>query len=364
MEFLYINFVSDEFKIQNEFYYFISNFLIGSKTYNHSNIGFLLNIIKNTKILSIEELIFHTEEYAFQVGIDKEINFKEMYLGIDTVKNNLKIYNKLKKEKRLVKKDFEFVQKYLGLISNIRKSLYQFCINKLKDSGLSSLISLIDQNEFKIGYSVFNRGGVLNDDEITIEIINVLLNKEKILVLGSLLSDFSQLLNIEEIYELPSRVINEIEILTIPLVTMPCSTELTIDNIIILRKYFLKKFENLFVKIQNLRKELNKLNFNIGVKGKIIDFQNSIKKELQTLQEDINNHIYFQKIINSDSEYVNVTITIGVIPNETIGLFYTSINAISIEKAMEIKEKIDIEIGEDMCELFIFYNIEQMFNYL
>ena len=360
MELLYADFIYEDIQYQNEFCYFVFNYLIGEKVQIHSNVGFFMYVLKNINNLNDDEVINYFEDYLKQSDIEGDEELTQIYLDVDNIKKKCKIYKSLKNAKRLSKEGLAFVQTHKNVINSSREGLYQACVEILNLCNMKTFIELLDQEKIVVSYSSFNRDRVLNDKEVCEQIFNVLLNKDKMLVIGSLLSEYTSLKLPDNIYELPSDDIDEIEILIIDLITMPCSIDLSNDNLIVLRKQFQLKFNFLFDKVQEFRKIISKFNFDIDIKEKTIAFRDSIKYDLQSLQNDIDKHIYFQKIINTDTEYINITLKLGIVSNETIGLVYTSTNVISIETVIDLKEKIDRELGEEMCEVIIYYEIENI----
>ena len=80
------------------------------------------------------------------------------------------------------------------------------------------------------------------------------------------------------------------------------------------------------------------------------------------MQDDIDNNIYVMKIKNSDAEYINVKLNLGLTTNEFILHLFSFKSVLAYEKVEELKDRLDKYIGDDLCEVYLSYEIESKIN--
>ena len=131
-----------------------------------------------------------------------------------------------------------------------------------------------------------------------------------------------------------------------------------LNELIVLRQQFLPNFNEVFTKVQFFRTEINKIDSKKAITKKIKEFKTEINDELQKLQYEIDNNLYFLKIKNSDSDYTNVTINIGILPNLSIFNYFSSKNLITANKYEELEYRLGENVIKKFYDLFVYYKID------
>lgn len=362
MELLYVDNIIIERQYYDEFYYFILNYIIGEKVDIHSNIGFYIYCMKNIDKVNAEELTKYAESnFIFESKV-YETDISDFLESVDLVRNNTKKINNFKRFKMLPKGEFGFVAAHNKLLRTIKEVLYDSSKISLINLNIFQYLDLCNDGIIKLNYSIYDRLIEINDYEIGEKIYNLLKTRESLLVINDIskvLKEFDRFAKYEKKHEKKKSIYNH---LIVPLLTIPCSRNLTLNDLIILRKAFQLKFASLISKIQIFRIEVNQLKLNKEIKIKIKEFNKRIKTELKSLQADIDNNIYIMKIKNSDAEYINVKVNLGLTTNEFILHLYSFKYVLTSNKTRELKNRLDEYIGDDLTEVYLSYEIEPKIN--
>ncbi|MEI6820303.1 MAG: hypothetical protein WCL51_00085 [Bacteroidota bacterium] len=359
MELLYVDNITKEFQYENEYYYFVFNYIIGKRVHLHSNVSFCFHVIKNISKFKENEILDLYEINSFHKNVEEGRDLEEVTKGYELIKKQSPFVKQLKKQKRLNKERFGLVQTFNQVLTSSRDILRESCKDDLEAMDLLPYIDLIDEGVIITSYSTYNKVGKIDDCEIGEKLLQTYINRDKILVLGSILPILAKPILPEDIKRIPPLFSRKVCLVGIPLVYIPCSIGFKKDSLVLLRKQFMSKFDKLLEKIQSFRIEINTLTFNKEIKNKILAFQELLNQDLTMLQDEINTNIYFQNVINCGKEYNNVFLILGILQNEYIGLFHISNYALSKEKHLESNEVIKNKIGKNKSEVFLYYNIEQ-----
>ena len=359
MELLYVDNIVLDRQNEDEFYYFVLNYIIGEKVNIHSNVGFYLYVLINIDKLSTEEIIKSFEIYNIYVANVNKIDITKTLERIEFIINNNKRYNEYKRLKTLPKLEFKVVQLYNKILKGIKEGIYNSLKGHLKEANLFQYIDLCIDGIVNLNYSFFDREGEVHDNGLGEKIYNLLMTREEMLVINELskvFNEFNEFEKSEQKYEKKKAIYNHI---TFPLLTIPLSRNLSANDLIMLRKIFQLRFASLISKIQDFRKEVNQLILNKKIKIKIKEFTQTIDTDLKSLQDEIDNNIYIMKIKNSDSEYIDVKISLGLTTNEFLIHLYSFKCVIPFYKVKELKDRLDPYIGDDLCEVYLSYEIDQ-----
>ena len=121
---------------------------------------------------------------------------------------------------------------------------------------------------------------------------------------------------------------------------------------------FLSDFTALFTKVQCFRNEINIIDTKKAITKKVNEFKSEIKLDLQKLQNEIDNNLYFLKIKNSDSDYTNVTIYVGILLDLMIFNYFSGRELISYEKFSELDYRLTNNKKENFYDLFVYYKMD------
>ena len=359
MDLLYIDHMLVEKQYKNEYFYFIINYLIGEKVYIHSNFGFYLYVMKNADKLSKKEFVDYFENYCIQTKgnsnnqIDSVINLIDRYL------KSLKEMQTLKKKKRLEKYEIDILRLHNEIYEKFKSDLLRCCYEIIESQNLLQYIDLITEEKIELKFSLTNRENIINDEEVGEKIYNNLESKDKLFVLGNMIGDQMEMFCKNEIEEDTDDSQNDdIDLESIVLFTIPCSPLLNKENLIILRKQFHSKIDSLLQKVQELRLKIKDFELNDDLMNEIIEFGELIKEEKETLQNEIDKHIYIQNIKNSDPNYKNINVILHTIPPDILFMVYASVGAITFDKMLELKHRTSNISGKRKIELYISYEID------
>ena len=359
MELLYVDNIILDRQCNDEFYYFVLNYIIGEKVSIHSNIGFYFYVLKNIDKLSTDELIKCFEIYNIYVCNINKIDVTKTLERIEFVKKNNKRYNEYKRFKILPKLEFKVVQLYNKILKGINEGICNSLKGHLIEVNLLQYIDLCNEGIVNLNYSFFDREGEVHDNGLGERIYNLLKTRKEMLVINELskvFNEFNEFEKSEHKYEKKKAIYNHI---TFPLLTIPLSRNLSANDLIMLRKIFQLRFASLISKIQTFRKEINQLILNKKIKIKINEFTQTIETDLKSLQDEIDNNIYVMRIKNSDPEYTDVKIILGLTTNEFLIHLYSFKCVIPYYKVKELKDSLDPYIGDDLCEVYLSYEIDR-----
>jgi len=362
MELLYTENIHSEIQINAEYYYFIINYIIGQKVNIHSNIGFYFHVVKNINKFREYEYLECFENFILQHSTKMSSEVLEILKSKDEFVQGYRSVKKLRSKRNISKIEKDLLITADAYINYYKTTVFDTSKKNLTELNLIEYLDLIDNDNIKINYTKHNRDLSLKDKEIGEIIFNNIKNKEKLIVHGTIINERNRLTQptIKNDDQDKKGVIFTMTVL--PILSIPCSKELTKESLIILRNQFQTKFDLLLSKIQEFRLKITN-NENIEEhKEYLDDFKDFVGVEQESLQLEIDNHIYFKKIKNSDTDCLNINMCIGIAPIKFILTIYESCNTISFEKRMELENRVDNEIGENMKEVFIFYEIESEIN--
>jgi len=358
MELLYINDVKDDKQLDEEVFYFIVNYIISENITIHSNVGFGLKMFKNIDYFSDDEVMKYLESYFFNIQSENTSSLSEELKKFDGLKENMKTYKQLKHRNQLPPGHFKYLQALKTQYLNYRKTFKGFLNDYVRFLGISQYVDLYDEVIIKASYTDNNRDWELIDKELGEILYNNISNRQNLLLLHDLknLEEFDANKEVDE--EKKALLIELFTLHKIPLVTIPCSSNLQLNELVVLRQRFLNNFTELFTRVQAFRNDINKIDFVETLTEKIYEFKSKIKIELQKLQNEIDNNLYFLKIKNSDSDYTNVTIYVGVLFNVTIFNYFSARNLISPDKYSELEYRLNTKLNEKYYDLFVYYKID------
>ena len=359
MELLYVDNMLVEKQYENEYFYFIINYLIGEKIYIHSNFGFYLYVIKNANKLTKKEIVEYFENYCIQTKGNNNKDLDLIIQLIDRYQRSLKEMHSLKKKKRLEKYEIDILRLHNEIFEKFRSDLLRCCNEIIVSQNLFQYIDLITEEKIEIKFSLTNRENIINDEEVGEKIYNNLGSKDKLFILGNLVGEMvEKFCKAENDDDEDESEDDGIDLESIVLFTIPCSPLLNKENLIILRKQFQSKIDSLLQKVQELRLKIKDINLNDELMNEIIEFGESIKEEKETLQNEIDKHIYIQNIKNSDPNYKNINVILNTIPFDMLFMVYASVGAITFDKMLELKHRTSNISGARKIELYISYEID------
>lgn len=358
MELLYVNVIKDDKQLDEEVFCFIANYLISEKVTIHSNVGYALKMFKNINNLSDDEILINFEFYIQMINGNKKYNLSDEYKKLDDLKALMKTYKQLKQKNQLPPNHIKHLQILKSSYLYYKKMLKGFMNDYMVFFGIIKYFDLYDEKIIKANFSEINRDGEINDNELGELIYNNMSARENLLLLDdlSILKKFKTLKNIEQKFKVLFS--DYFSLYEIPLVTIPCSSTLQLNELIVLRQQFLPNFTEVFTKVQFFRTEINKIDSKKAITKKIKEFKTEINDELQKLQYEIDNNLYFLKIKNSDSDYTNVTINIGILPNLSIFNYFSSKNLITANKYEELEYRLGENVIKKFYDLFVYYKID------
>jgi len=357
MELLYINFIFKDYQNYREYYYFSLNYIIGEKINYHSNIGYYIYGLKNIDKLTNEEILNFYELYSIHATRVTDFNLKDVFGSIDYMKKAFKSLNLLKTKNRISNNNLGIVRAHQTLAKSIRQEVKDLFTYHLKTLDIYPLLELYDENILQIKYSQINRKSEVKDAELIDIIYENIISKEKLLVVEDIYHNEPNKERLDELFELQINDIIKKFSISSPIFTFPCSRKTTINEINILRSQFQNKFNKLLDKIQIFRKEVCNYKLDITINEKLNKFLDTIEPEVDLLQTEIDENIYFQKIKNSDVEFIEVKLSIAIFPMEIIITFFAYNYVLSVNKTIELRNRLINEIGANMCEVCLYYEI-------
>lgn len=362
MELLYTENIRSDIQIEAEYYHFILNYIIGQKVNIQSNIGFYFHVVKNINKFRDYEYLEYFEDFLLQHTLNMCPELLDILKSKDEFIKSYKNVKKLRSKRNITKIERELLISADAYVNHYKTILFDKCKKNLIELNLIEYLDLIDNDNIKINYTKHNRDLSLKDNEIGEIIFNNIKNKEKLIVHGTIINENNGLTqpNVKNDEQEQKEVVFSMRVL--PILLIPCSKELTKESLIILRNQFQTKFDLLLTKLQEFRLKIAN-NENIEEHQEYLDdFKDFVGVEQEILQSEIDNHIYFKKIKNSDTECLNIYMCIGIVPIKFILTIYESCNTISFKKRLELENRVDNEIGDNVKEVFIFYEKEPEIN--
>ncbi|MEI6820302.1 MAG: hypothetical protein WCL51_00080 [Bacteroidota bacterium] len=358
MELLYINDVKDDKQLDEEVFYFIVNYIISENVTIHSNVGFGLEMFKKIDCFSDDEVMKYLESYFFIIQPQITSRLSEELKKIDGLKECMKTYKQLKHRNQLPPGHFKYLQTLKTRYLDYRKTFKGFLNDYVRFLGIYKYVDLYDEVIIKASYTDINRDWELIDQELGEILYNNISNRKNLILLHDLsnLEEFDANKEVDE--EQKALLIELFTLHKILLVTIPCSVNLQLNELVVLRQRFLNNFTELFSRIQFFRKDINKIDTVETLTEKLNEFKSEIKDDLQKIQNEINTNLYFLKIKNSDSDYTNVTINLGILFNVTIFNYFSVRNLISPDKYSELEYRLNNKLNEKYYDLFIYYKID------
>ena len=194
------------------------------------------------------------------------------------------------------------------------------------------------------------------------KIYNNLKTREKLFVLDDV-SQFALELTEDDLEQPePDEENTENFISTQLILTIPCSKEMPLNNLLIIKNKLQFLIDNAFNKIQEFRITISNLELNNSIKELLEKFSDNINEEMEILQNEIDNNIYIKGIKNSDKDYQEVNIKLGILPYESVLNIFAIKNIISQNKLSEIKYRLKNYLLDNSCEIFLFYEIKPKIN--
>lgn len=358
MELLYINYVINDKQLDEEVFRFVVNYIISENITVHSNVGFTFKMFKNIDSLTDDEILKYLEMYLLIINKNKSFSVSEELKKIDDLKAKMKNYKQLKHRNQLPSGHFKYLQALKASYIHYRNNFKGFLNDYLKFLGVFQYIDLYDENIIKASYSEINRDCESNDNELGELLYNNLSTLQNMLLLDdlSILEKFNTHPEVNK--EQKEKFTDFFKLYDIPLVTLPCSSNLQLNELVVLRQMFLSDFTALFTKVQCFRNEINIIDTKKAITKKVNEFKSEIKLDLQKLQNEIDNNLYFLKIKNSDSDYTNVTIYVGILLDLMIFNYFSGRELISYEKFSELDYRLTNNKKENFYDLFVYYKMD------
>ena len=363
MELLYIDLITKNIQFKSEYYYFIVNYIIGKKISIHSNIGFYNFINKNKKRISLSDFIKYYESYSIYFYKDNKEELDVVFNYCDDFKYFNKDYKAYSKKKNLTKEQLVFMNCHNTNYNMIKEKLIDICKNNMTSVNLMAYSDLINDDIIETSFSLFKRNGKVDDIELSDIIFNNYLSKEKLIIAGSFYEKVIDSLNkYQEENEIEGEKSNKIFLPDLQLFKFPVSSEMSKEHLQLIRLQFNSNITILFDKIQNYR--INELQHEINetLAEKLSVFYKTLNEDIEIIQKKIDDNIFFQKIINSDSIYKTVVVNLGIAPYVTLLCVYLSVKAITAEKFLELKNRCNYELGTFTGDFFLYYEIEPKIN--
>ena len=358
MELLYVNYVMNDKQLDEEVFRFVVNYIISENITIHSNVGFSLKMLKNIDYLTDDEILKYLEIYLLIINRKNSFSLSDEFKKFDDLKAKMKTYKQFKHRNQLPSGHFKYLQALKASYFHYRNTFKGFLNDYLRFLGVLEYIDLYDEDIIKARFSEINRDREYNDNELGELLYNNLSTRQNLLLLDDL-SILEKFETNKEVDEKDKDLFSELfKLYDISLVTIPCSSNLQLNELVVLRQKFLNNFTTLFTRVQTFRNEVNKIDSKKAIIKKIKEFKSEIKIELQKLQNEIDNNLYFLKIKNSDSDYINVTIYVGVLLNLTIFNYFFGRKLISHEKFSELEYRLTNNINDKFYDLFVYYKID------
>ena len=355
MELFYIDNIVNNDQFDAEYYYFIINYLIGEKIHIHSNFGmYIYGTINANQLTQIELIDYHESYWIHQKKLPKE-ELQGIFVIKDYYIEHHKYIKEIKAKKHLNKTDIAFINAQKKLLIDVRINVLYVFKAMLEKENIFPYIDLIKNEIFKLSFSIYDRKNVALDEYIGELIYSNFLTKENLFVLGSMLNKQMKILCGFEEEAAKNEDKETVDLESLLLFRIPCSTNLTKENLIVLRKQFHPKINSLFSKIQDLRISFIKMQLNNETIKKYTDFGVSIKQELEEIQNEIDKHVYFQNIKNSDSSFQNVNVYLGIIPIDLLLNVYGSFGVLTFSKMLELRHITAIANRKRDVEIYLKY---------
>jgi len=358
MELLYPNTFMKHNQLDYEYYYFVMNYIVGEKTYIHSTIGYFFYVVKNIKKFNNNQLVDIFENLNLKTHFNRDYQPTDFFHEADIIRKNIKTAAGFKKIKHLPKPQLEYLQQFNNNMSQLRESVFEELIKYLKLAHIENYLDLIDENIININYTSINKSFELNDTEIGEIIYNNFITKEKLLILENVLNVEKEKDVLCDLKGTKKDKKDDLYVAIKTILEIPCHKDLQQSELIILRSQYLTEFNKLFQKIQDYNIENIKGEFNDITNKKFEIFGEKLVEDFKILQTEIENNIYFQKIRNSDKDYINVKINIVLLPFSYISSLYSYLCVLSNGKVFELRNRVEKEIGPEACEICVFYDIE------
>jgi len=358
MELLYIDNFIDKGQYESEYYHFILNYLIGDKIHIHSNFGlYLYGTINANKLTNNELFDFHENYWVHEKGDSEEV-----LKGIFKVKDRYNEYNKyiktIKAKKHLKNADIALINSQKKLLELAKENVFYVYKTILEERHILPYIDLINDDVFNISFTLYDRKNIQLDEYVGELIYTNISTKENLFVVGKMFDKQMKLFCEAETEEAIEDGSSLITLESILLFTIPCSPKLLKDNLVILRKHFQIKIDALFSKIREMKIGFIDITLDDMTNTKFIEFEFLIKQDLIDIQNDIDKHVYFQNIKNSDSNFQNVNVYLGIIPPDLLLMVYGGIGVITINKMIELRNRTANSKGKRSVEIYLKYLID------
>ena len=362
MKLLYPNTFMRFKQLDYEYYYFVTNYIVGEKIYMHSTIGYFIYVVKNINKFNSNQIVDVFENLNLKTHFHMEYQPTDFFREANMMRKNIIAATALKKVKHLPKQHLEYLQQLNKGVTMLKDSIIEELLRYLKLANIENYLELIDENVININYTTINKSFELNDNEIGEIIYNNFITKEKLVILENVLNIEKEKDIINELNE--TKINNEkgYDIAFTTIVEIPCPKDLSQSDLIILRSQYLTEFNNIFQKVQDYNIQNCKDEYSDITTKKFEIFGEKLVEDYKILQTEIENNIYFQKIRNSDKDYINIKIIIVLLPLSYILSIYNYMCVLSLGKVFELKNRVEKEIGPEACEICIFYDIDPIIN--
>ena len=358
MELLYPNMFMKYMQLEYEYYYFVTNYIVGKKIFIHSTIGYYIYVTKNINKFNNNQLVNIFENINSKTNYHAKYQPTDFFQEVDVMRKQIKAASALKKAKHLPKQHLEYLQIVNKGMATLRENILEETTKHLKRAHLENYLDLIDENIINIGYSTINKKFEVNDNEIGEIIYNNFITKEKLLILENILILEKEKDSVHELEETKKDKKDDFNVDITTLIEIPCPKCLSQSDLIIIRSQYIAKFNKLLKKIKDYNIENSKDEYNEISTKKAEIFGEKLIEEFEILQTEIENNIYFQKIRNSDKDYINVKIKMVLLPIVYILSVFNYMCVMSKPKVLELMNRVENEIGPEACEICIFYDIE------
>ena len=358
MELLYIESLFTTHQFETESYHFYLNYIIGEKTYMHSHIGFAKFVLKNYKKFSIHDYVRCYETYYILLGSIENTIDEDEFKSNDRFLNEIKNINNIKKKRQISSDELRIIRNFNSYYNEIKNGLLDKCKVILKFANIEDNLDLIDEDIFHSDFSYLDREYNPIDTNLSKIIYENILSKEKLIVEVSTYKKISDVLNEVDDNKDLIRDFDRFIMPEFPLFVFPISKQISNETLLILRKQFNPIITILLSKIQNFRLNSMDCDINESLAKKFLLFYISLILDIKSIQDEIDNNIYFQKIKNSDAEYENVEVCIGVNSSLVLLGIYSSIRAITHNTVLALFKDLQEHNNIIKGDIFIYYNVK------
>jgi len=144
----------------------------------------------------------------------------------------------------------------------------------------------------------------------------------------------------------------------IPLFSFPFHSDITKDNLKIIRAHMQEKMKNISLMTEAFKSEVNQMEFNSQLNEICCTFYQQISPEIKIMQQHIDNELYFQQVIKSHPAYLEITLNLGVAPVTTIIEYYVKAGTLKPYVADALKRQLSFKTDINKCDVFLYYSVD------